>query len=110
LAQLDQWVKELDHRLQQEAERREEAKRLMTHLGVGPLTALAAVLILGPVERFQNGKQVASYVGLIPAETSSGGRQQFGRLTKQGNRLLRYLLVEAAHSAWRYDEDLGRCY
>lgn len=49
------------------------------------------------------GRRVTSYVGLIPQEKSSGGRQRFGRLTKQGNRLLRFLLVEAAQSASRCD-------
>ena len=58
----------------------------MTHPGVGPLTALGTVLVLGPVERFPDAKHVTSYVGLIPQEASSGGRQRFGHLTKQGSR------------------------
>ncbi len=49
-------------------------------------------------------------MGLIPRENSSGGRQRFGHLTKQGNRLLRFLLVEAAQIASRYDAGLGRVY
>jgi transposase len=49
-------------------------------------------------------------VGLIPQEESSGGRQRFGHLTKQGNRLLRFLLVEAAQHASRYDAGLRRVY
>jgi len=53
---------------------------------------------------------VASYLGLIPAEDSSGGRQRLGHLTKQGNALLRGLLVEAAHSAAQRETQLGRCY
>ena len=53
----------------------------------------AAVLTLGDVSRFQRGKQVASYLGLIPREESSGGRQKLGAITKQGNRLVRSLLV-----------------
>jgi transposase len=110
LQQLDAWVKELDHRIEQEVARREDAQRLMTHPGVGPLTALGAVLVLGPVERFPDAKHVTSYVGLIPREDSSGGRQRFGHLTKQGNRLLRFLLVEAAQIASRYDAGLGRVY
>jgi transposase len=110
LQQLDTWVEELDERLRAEVGRRPEAQRLMTHPGVGPLTALATVLILGPPERFSEVRQVTSYVGLIPAEESSGGRQRFGHLTKQGNRLLRFLLVEAAQSASRMDSGLGRTY
>ncbi len=110
LQQLDAWVKELEQRIEQEVARREDAQRLMTHPGVGPLTALGTVLGLGPVERFPDGRHVTSYVGLIPQEESSGGRQRFGRLSKQGNRLLRFLLVEAAQIASRYDAALGRVY
>jgi transposase len=110
LAQLDSWIHELDQRLQREAEKREAAQRLMTHPGVGPLTALGTVLVLGPVERFPDGRHVTSYVGLIPQEESSGSRQRFGHLTKQGNRLLRFLLVEAAQSASRLDPALKRVY
>lgn len=110
LDQLDGWVKELDGRIEQEVARREDARRLMTHPGVGPLTALGTVLVLGPVERFPNAKHATSYVGLIPKEDSSAGRQRFGKITKQGNRLLRFLLVEAGPIASRYDPDLGRAY
>jgi transposase len=110
LRQLDAWVKELDQRIAQEVARRTEAQRLMTHPGVGPLTALGTVLILGPVARFPDAKHVTSYAGLIPQEESSGGRQRFGRLTKQGNSLLRFLLVEAAQTASRLDPGLQRVY
>ena len=110
LQQLDTWVEELDQRLEAEVARRPAAQRLMTHPGVGPLTALATVLILGEVERFSAVRQVTSYVGLIPAEESSGGRQRFGHLTKQGNRLLRFLLVEAGQTASQKDPGLRRTY
>ena len=90
-----------------EAARRPEVVRLRTHPGVGPITGLAFVLTLGDPTRFQCGKQVASYLGLIPAEASSGGRQRLGHITKQGNVLLRGLLVEAAHSAVAGDAELG---
>ena len=110
LAQLNRWVSELDERIEQEVGRREDAQRLMTHPGVGPLTALGTVLGLGPVERFPDARHVTSYVGLIPQEESSGSRQRFGHLTKQGNRLLRFLLVEAAQSASRCDPGLKRAY
>jgi transposase len=108
--QLNVWVKELDQRIEQEVARREDAQRLMTHPGVGAQTALATVLVLGPVERFPDDRHVTSYLGLIPQEDSSAGRQRFGHLTKQGNRLLRWLLVEAAQTASRYDPRLRRAY
>lgn len=110
LAQLNQWVKELDQRIEQEVERREDAQRLMTHPGVGPQTALATVLVVGPVERFPDTRHLTSYLGLIPEEKSSGSRQRFGHLTKQGNRLMRFLLVEAAQTASRFDPGLRRMY
>ena len=75
----------------------------MTHPGVGPITALAFSLIIGTPERFGCGKQIGSYVGLIPAEDSSAGHQRLGRITKQGSTLLRFLLVEAAQAAARCD-------
>jgi transposase len=68
----------------------------MTHPGVGPLTALAFELVIGTAERFHCGKQIASYVGLVPSEESSGDRRRLGHISKQGNTLLRFLLVEAA--------------
>jgi len=54
------------------------------------------VLIIGKPDRFQCGKQIASYLGLVPLEDSSGNRRRLGHITKQGNSLLRFLLVEAA--------------
>ena len=108
--QLSLWIKELDQRINQEAARREDAQRLMTHPGVGAQTALATVLVFGPVERFPDDRHLTSYLGLIPQEESSGGRQHFGHLTKQGNRLMRFLLVEAAGVATRYDPCPQRVY
>ena len=69
---------------------------MRTHPGVGSLTALAFVLIIGRAERFQCGKQIASYLGLVPSEDSSGDRRRLGHISKQGNALVRFLLVEAA--------------
>jgi transposase len=100
----------LDRAVEEQARRRPEAVRLMTHPGVGPVTALAFVLTLGDAGRFSCGRKVASYLGLIPAEASSGGRQRLGHLTKQGNALLRGLLVEAAHVAAQREPELKRCY
>ena len=86
----------LSQAIEQEVEKCPEARRLMTHPGVGPLTALAFVLIIGEADRFQCGKQVASYLGLVPLEDSSGNRRRLGHITKQGSSMLRFLLVEAA--------------
>jgi transposase len=87
-----------------------QARLLRTQPGVGPITALAFVLTLGDVGRFPRGKHVASYLGLIPREHSSGGRQRLGAISKQGNVFLRMLLVEAAHSVLRLDEGFRKQY
>jgi transposase len=107
---LEAEIAELNRRVEEEVAGRPAARRLQTHPGVGPVTALAMVLTLGPAERFRSGKQVGSYFGLIPSEYSSGGRQQLGRISKQGSSFLRFLLVEAGQSAARYDAELGRFY
>jgi transposase len=96
LDRLNPTIAELSQAVEQEAEKCPEARRLMTHPGVGALTALAFVLIIGDAERFECGKQVASYLGLVPLEKSSGNRRRLGHITKQGNSLVRFLLVEAA--------------
>jgi transposase len=93
---LNPTITELTQTIEQEAEKCPEAQRLRTHPGVGALTALAFVLIIGQAERFQCGKQIACYLGLVPLEDSSGQRRRLGHITKQGNSLLRFLLVEAA--------------
>ena len=110
LDQLEADIAGLNRQVEEEVQRRPAAVRLQTHPGVGPVTALAMVLTLGPADRFQNGRQVGSYFGLIPSEHSSGGRQRLGRISKQGSPFLRFLLVEAGQSAARYDAELGRFY
>ena len=96
LDRLNPTIAELNQAVDLEVERCPAAQRLMTHPGVGPLTALAFVLIIGEAGRFGCGKQIASYVGLVPREKSSGNRRRLGHITKQGNSMLRFLLVEAA--------------
>ncbi len=108
LDQLTPKIQELTRALEQEVETRPVARRLMTHPGVGPLTALAFELVIGTPERFGCGKQIASYVGLVPSEESSGDRRRLGHISKQGNSLLRFLLVEAAQVTVRTDPDWRR--
>ena len=93
---LNPTIAELSQAIEQEAEKFPEARWLMTHPGVGPLTALAFVLIIGRADRFPCGKQIASYLGLVPLEDSSGNRRRLGHITKQGSSMLRFLMVEAA--------------
>jgi len=101
-------IEELSKAAEQEAHKRPEVVRLMTHPGVGFLTALAYVLIIGTPERFHCGKQIGTYVGMVPSEESSGDKQRLGHINKQGNSLLRFLLVEAAQAAARSNPEWRR--
>jgi transposase len=104
LDRLTPMIAELTQAIEQEVQKCPEAQRLETHPGVGALTALAFVLIIGRADRFQCGKQIASYLGLVPLEESSGERRRLGHITKQGNSLLRFLLVEAAQVTVRSNQ------
>ena len=110
LKELNQQVEQMNQAVEKAANQREDVKLLMSHPGVGPILGLATVLTLGDVSRFQDGRQVASYIGLIPREQSSGQRRWLGSITKQGNSFMRFLLVQAGMSAARGDKDLGRVY
>ena len=110
LDQLNPQIAELDRAVLQEAKRREDAVLLMTHPGIGPVTALAFVLAIGPITRFSCSKKIASYLGLNPSEASSGGRWRLGAISKQGNSMVRWLLIEAAQFAARLDPELRQDY
>src|SRR5438094_5307438 len=110
LDQLDPAIAELDRAVLEEAQRRDDAVLLMTHPGIGPVTSLAFVLAIGPVSRFPRSKKIASYLGLNPSEESSGGRQRLGAISKQGNTMVRWLVVEAAQTSARLDPELRRNY
>jgi transposase len=107
---MNQRIQELHRQVEAEAQRRPRARQLMTHPGVGPVTALATEVFLGDPQRFRSAKAVASYIGMIPCENSSGRRQRLGELSKEGNSLLRYLWCEAAMHAVKYDPELKRFY
>jgi transposase len=83
LDRMNPTIEELTAAVEREARKRPEALRLMTHPGVGPLTALAYVLIIGTPTRFQRGKQIGTYVGMIPSEDSSAGKQRLGHISRQ---------------------------
>jgi transposase len=107
---LDEQIAGLDEAVEKAAQENERARLLMTHPGVGPITSLAFVLTMGDVKRFPRGKQVGSYLGLIPREHSSGGKQRTRSISRQGNRFMRTLLVEAAQSVVRYEAEFRKEY
>jgi transposase len=110
LTWLDAHIQPLEARIAQAADADPRTRQLMTHPGVGALTALATVLVLGPVERFPTTKHVVSYIGLAPSVDASADKYRLGHVTKQGNALLRFVLGQAGHVAVRSDADLKRLY
>ena len=110
VAELDQEIAAMDALVRLEVGRRPAAVLLQTHPGVGPQTALATVLTLGDVSRFHSARAVSAYLGLVPSEHSSGGKQRLGHISKQGSSLMRFLLVEAGQSAVKHDAELQRAY
>lgn len=110
LDRFDPRVEKLNQAVKVQAEQRADCRELMKFKGVGPVTSLAYVLTVGPVSRFANSRALVSYLGLNPSEHSSGGRQRLGRISKQGNQMLRWLLVEAGHGVAQFDPELRRRY
>jgi len=110
LDRLEERIAPLNKAVGQAAANNAEACLLMTHPGVGPVVSLAYVLTIGNWQRFPRGKQMGSYLGLIPSEDSSSDKRRLGHISKQGNTLLRCLLVEAASTAQRHDPSWHRQY
>jgi transposase len=98
LETLNEQIAKADEKLEKIVEHDEGVKRLTSVPGVGKVTATAFVAALDNVERFDDAKQVRSYLGLVPTESSSGEKQYRGRISKTGNKRVRTLLVEAAWS------------
>jgi transposase len=107
---LQKRIQELDKEVEAQARQRPQARRLLTHPGVGAVTALATDVFLGDPSRFDTANQVASDIGMIPCEHTSGKRQRLGKLTKQGNSPRRYLWTAAGMPAVRKDPELQRFY
>jgi len=110
LQELNSQIEQLDKAVKLAAWQNPQAQLLMTQPGVGAVTALAFVLTIGEVSRFKGSKQLTSYLGLIPSEYTSGNKRRLGAISKQGNRFLRMLLVEAAQTTVRRDEDFRKEY
>src|SRR5262249_40878880 len=110
LDDLDNMIAPLSQAIEQETAANPQRQLVCSHPGVGSITALAFVLTIGEVKRFEHSRNLASYLGLIPSEDSSSNRRRWGHISKQGNALLRGLLVEAGQSAARRDPDLRRAY
>lgn len=110
LDDLTQRIKVIESWLAEKASGDCKVELLLTHKGVGLLSALAVVHTLGDVSRFPSSKQAVAYVGLDPLEQSSAGRVRFGSISKAGSTELRHLLGQAMHVASRYDTELKAFY
>jgi transposase len=110
LAWLTTRIDQLDDHIAAVASADPRVQLLLPHPGVGPLTALTTGLVVGPLARFPDRQHVVSYVGLAPAVHASADKPRLGKITKQGNALLRWVLGQAAPLAARADDELRRRY
>jgi transposase len=93
LADLDRRIAELDKEIARRAREDEVARRLMTIPGIGPITATAITAIAPPAETFAKGRDFAAWLGLVPKQASTGGKQKLGAISRMGERTLRRLLI-----------------
>ena len=94
--------------LSKQAAYQEEVKLLSSAPGIGTLSAMEFLMEIGDIHRFENGDQLAAYVGLTPSPYSSGEHTRLGRITKSGKSHLRATLIEASWTAISKDEDLRK--
>jgi transposase len=85
----------------------EDSRRLEQIPGIGPIVATALVAEIGDWKQFRSGRNLAAWIGLVPKQHSTGGKERLGRITKQGNRYLRWLLVAGAMAVIRYARQHG---
>jgi transposase len=93
---LDETIGAIDKELEASVKTNETARRLMTIPGVGPVTASAIVATVQDARAFASGREFAAFLGLTPRQSSTGGKERLGRITKMGDRYLRKLLVVGA--------------
>jgi transposase len=98
---------ENDRMVLADARASEVGRRLMAVPGVGPVLASAIVAAVPDPGAFRSGRNLAAWIGLVPKQNSSGGRERLGGITKQGNRYLRQLLVVGSLAVIRYAERHG---
>jgi transposase len=102
LRSLDERVVVLDRELARRAREDEEAKRLTTIPGIGPITATALVALAPAAQAFKRGRDFAAWLGLTPLQRSTGGKQKLGETSRMGERTLRRLLITGASATVRW--------
>ena len=98
LTQRDQQIGELDELIKQQCRTDERVKRLLEIDGIGPISASAVVAAVGDAKQFTGSRDLSAWVGLVPRQHSSGGKNQLGRITKRGDTYLRTLLIHGARA------------
>lgn len=109
LVLINDQILETDRRIRTNARATETGRRLMDVPGVGPLPASALVASIPDPKAFRSGRNLAAWIGLVPRQNSSGGKERLGGITKQGDRYLRQLLVVGALAVVRYAQRNGTC-
>jgi transposase len=99
MVSLGKQVEDLDLKIKKIALSDPRCKRLQKIEGVGPMTATAIVAAVGDAKAFKNGRQLSAFLGLVPKQCSSGGKQQLLGISKRGDGYLRKLLIHGARSA-----------
>ena len=95
-------IRDLDAQLVRQAKSDETCRRLLTVPGIGPTIATALVATIGNATAFASGRHLAAWLGLVPRQNSSGGKERLGAISKAGNGYLRRLLVNGAHALLRW--------
>jgi transposase len=101
LAELDKQISLLDREIARRAKEDEDARRLMTIPGIGPIAATAIIALASPIETFRKGRDFAAWLGLAPRQHSTGGKQRLGSISKMGERTIRRLLIIGGSSMVR---------
>jgi transposase len=107
IALLDGKIAELEKVLRREAQRGTETCRLQTMPGIGPITAMAIESFAPPMTVFKRGRDFAAWLGLVPVQHSTGGKQRLGRTSKMGQRDIRRLLIIGAMAVIRWASRRG---
>lgn len=111
LFNLNEELNEIENRIQhylqkinQHCTQDERVKRVMEIEGLGPISASANVTAVGDAKQFKNGRDMAAWIGLVPTQHSSGGKEKLGGISKRGDKYLRTLLIHGARSVIRFSE------
>ena len=99
---MDRQVGELESEILLWHQNNEASKKLATIPGLGPITASAIVATVGNAKEFENGRQLAAWLGLVPKQHSSGGKQVLLGISKRGDSYLRTLLIHGARAVIRF--------